>query len=142
MKCKLLLVFISVVGLSGCSFLAYTPVVVSASLGLNKEDLSEKPEYKDVVGRPFSLAPLDDVPWLLKKFSGGRHHIERQSNIANKITVCDLTDARLVIDEIFFDSINGGVFYSAVVECAGKSYEAPLNHWSESIRVSMDFIER
>jgi hypothetical protein len=123
---------------SGCSVIAYTPVVATASLGLNKTDLSHEPEYEGVVGRSFRLQPLDDRSWQLKKFDGGRYYIEQSFNPRDRI-ICDLEEGTVVINEIFSDSVNGGVFYAADASCDGTVFEAPLNRWSDVVRRSISF---
>ena len=136
-----LILLLFAASLCGCSILAYTPVVAVSLLGLNKTDLSDNIEFKDLTNRPFSLAPIEGLSWQLKKIDGGRHHVERASNSSEKEVICELIAGKLVIDEIFDDSINGGVFYSATVNCSGQTYNTPLNRWSESLRISMKFID-
>jgi hypothetical protein len=138
---KKLILSLFAISLCGCSFLAYTPIIATSSFGLNKTDLSGKREFKDLTNRPFSLAPVDGLSWQLKKFDGGRYYVERASSTSVKKVICELSEGKLIVDEIFDDSINGGIFYSANVSCGGNTYNAPLNHWSESLRISMKFVD-
>ena len=132
---------LSIVDLSGCSILAYTPVVTTSVLGINQTDLSNDPKYKGFINRPFHLSPLLDKSWQLKKFDRGRYYIEVSIELSKNKVICDLGVANIVIVKIFDDSISGGVFYSAEVTCDTQVFDAPLNHWSDSLMQSVKFAD-
>ncbi|WP_290701924.1 hypothetical protein [Amphritea sp.] len=132
--------YLCVFFLCGCSVLAYTPVVATSGLGLNKTDLSESQEFQEFINQPFRLTTLGNTPWQLKKFGGGRYHIELAISLSKKEVICELGAKSIVIDKIFDDSINGGIFYSAKVTCNDHVYNAPLNRWSDRLRNSIEFI--
>jgi hypothetical protein len=137
---KKLILLLSAFSLYGCSVLAYTPVVATESLGLNQTDLSDSSEFKEYISRPFLLVPVEEVSWQLKKFDGGRYHIELAANLSKKEVICELIAGSVIIEKIFDDSMNGGLFYSAKISCNGHTYSAPLNHWSNPLRRSIKFI--
>ena len=117
--------------LSACSVLPYAPVVVTSSLGLHQTDLSEKHPYKKFIGRAIKLSESGDKTWQLKKFKDGRYYIALSNNSRNY--VCQLRDGTVVINKVFSDTINHGIFYDAHVTCLAKQYRAPLNHWVAEI---------
>jgi hypothetical protein len=137
---KLITTYLGAFFLYGCSVVAYTPVVVTSVLGINKTDLSEKQEFIEFTNRPFHLQRIDEKSWQLKKFEGGRYHIELSVGFSKKEVICELNDETVVIDKIFDDSLNGGIFYTAKVNCNGHNYTAPLNNWSAQLRDSIKFI--
>ncbi len=120
--------------------MAYTPVVATSGLGFNKTDLSESQEFKRFTNRPLRLVTLDKASWQLKKYEGGRYHIELKTSVGKKDVICELESKNIVIEKIFDDSVNGGVFYSAKVICNDRVFNAPLNRWSDQLRNSIKFI--
>lgn len=134
------ILYLCVFLLCGCSIVAYAPVVATSGLGLNKTDLSESQEFQEFINRPFRLATLGETRWQLKKFGGGRYHIELVTSLSSKEVICELASESIVIDKIFDDSINGGIFYSAKVTCNDHFFNAPLNRWSDRLRNSIEFI--
>lgn len=141
MPYKKLIFILCALILCGCSVVAYTPVVATSALGLNKTDLSDSPEFRKYTKQPFQLEPLDEVSWQLKKFEGGRYYIGLASNPSEQEVICDLGAESVLIENIFDDSVNGGIFYSARVTCNKQVYNAPLNHWSDQFKNCIKFIE-
>ncbi|WP_426415055.1 hypothetical protein [Aestuariirhabdus sp. LZHN29] len=126
-----LLVF-AVLGLAGCSALAYTPVVGTTVVGADRESLNDQPEYREFIEAPLALVPTPDREWSLRRFNGGRYFVEL-SGYSNQSTerICMLGDGDLVIEEIFQDRINGGVHYQGRARCGatGGWIKVPRNHW-------------
>ncbi|MDJ0741077.1 MAG: hypothetical protein QNJ91_15285 [Gammaproteobacteria bacterium] len=88
------------------------------------------------------LAPAAAADWQLKRFRGGRYLIGRALPGDTKIIVCALGGSDLRITKVFRDAINDGVMFSAEVDCAGASYNAPLNHWSADLENALRFADR
>ncbi|MCL6417652.1 hypothetical protein MIB92_18480 [Aestuariirhabdus sp. Z084] len=122
----------ALLALTGCSVAAYTPVVGTAAVGAGQESLNELPEYRSLINTPLTLLPEPGQQWTLRRFSGGRFFVER-SPIANRSTelICLLADGQLIIDEIYEDRINGGLYYSGKARCDESDdwLEVPRNHW-------------
>ena len=137
--CKFFTIILLSWFIQACSVLVYTPVVVTAALGLNKTDLSEQPDYRALVGKSVRLETIEGLPWKLKKFENGRYYIERQVQHSMKRDICQLDVNTLIITEIFDDSVNGGRYFSATVFCHDKEFDAPLNHWSDEIKNNIRF---
>ena len=130
----LLMSILVAVILSGCSLAAYTPVVVSSSLGMNKKDLSEEPEYSKYIRVELKLSSFENQIWHLKKFEKGRYYIELSSS--SERSVCELSQGYIYISKVFFDSVNDGVFYKATAYCGGEGFPTPLNRWTDKIGYS------
>jgi hypothetical protein len=131
MSYRILILLILSFCLNACSIVAYSPVIMTAALGLNKEDLSNEEKYRPIISsavRPNS----PNTTLYLKKFSEGRYYLATNNSTYNRI-ICNLEDGHLIINEVFFDTINGGIFYAANVYCNQTQYQAPLNDWSDEL---------
>jgi len=134
-KSTLLTIITCVLSLSGCSVVAYTPVVIAAAAGQTRVSLKDDAVYAPYFERSVTLEPVDDADWSLQKFSEGRYFIAlTPTPERNSLFICHLSRRQITIREVFEDKINGGVYYSATApDCTsgdGATVEAPRNTFS------------
>ena len=118
-----------------CSVAAYAPVVGMSAAGLDRNSLKGDEKYDQVIGRRVRLENLGEIVWTLRRFTGGRYFVERTISANNStLFVCSLGGREIEISDIFEDKINGGIYYSARVQCdGGTPIEAPKNHWHKTL---------
>jgi len=122
--------------ITACSVAAYSPVVGYSILGLDKDDLSNQPDYAPYIGPQYQLRRSDNTSWFLKRFKGGRYTIEIGVNHEQKVRICDLTQPgnTFEINQIYFNQAYGQEFYSAQVSCNETNYEVLQSMWGEHLK--------
>ena len=117
--------------LAGCAAAPYAPVVGLAASGADRVSLREQPKYANLIGVPLSPKSTGTRIWALRKFKSGRYFIEQSDPNKNYTPfVCDLSGGEIVIQDIFEDKINGGLYYSGSARCkGGAASDTPKNHF-------------
>ncbi|WP_300518680.1 hypothetical protein [Aliiroseovarius sp.] len=117
---------------SGCSVLAYTPVVGAAMLGKDRVPVSSESAEAGVIGKRLQVPAGSTMS--LRAFEGGRMFLSDNNDPGGQTRlVCPLAGRTLVVTRLYEDQINGGTHYDAQVICGGESFEAKRSLWSADL---------
>jgi hypothetical protein len=143
-KFFVVLCVLCVLSFSGCSILAYTPVVAMAVVGMDRTSLDEEEQYKKWINYEHLLEDTAVKSWQLHKFNPGRYYLvfAGANGGARATFICSLGGKPIKIKHLFRDEISGGVFFDGETSCDGNDLvEIPKVHLPESLQKRINSLE-